>query len=410
MATMQVKSVFTRTKEYLLTSPGRQASMWLAYFVFWCGLASFLPYLNVYYESINLKGGQIGQLNSIPYFVSFLSSIIFGFLSDVTRRHKMVLMVCVLGIVAVLFIYPTVHTFAALVPIVLTYSLLHAPINPILDETTLTSLEKPELYGRIRVGGSIGWGIMVLVTGYLIDHLGLGLPIIFYIYIFFNVLFLININIMPALHRQPSVSAKSISPTLIWKMVKQPGFMLFMLVIIVWGIGESSIGNFLFLHIKSLGGSSTLMGTALSVSLIGEIITFSYAHKIQARLGPHMMILAAFVVLFAWLTGLSLIRNPNAIPFFQIFGGAGFALLQSGSVAYVDRRAPREIGTTAQAVRGALYFGFGAGVGVIISGNLYESAGSVILFRTMSYITLAGLFLGIVAYLIERRRNLVNLD
>ena len=408
MANMQEKSLLTRAKEYLHTPPGRQLSMWMAFFVFWCGAAAYLPYISVYYESVNLKGGQIGQLNSIPYFVSFFSSIIFAFLSDVTRRHKLVLTLCVLGITGVLFIYPSARTFAAFVPIVLTYSLLHAPINPILDETTLASLEKPELYGKIRVGGSIGWGIMVLVTGYLIDHLGLGLPIIFYIYIFFNFIFLINIAIMPTIRRHSSAPAKPVSPIRIWEMIKQPGFMLFMLVIIIWGIGESCISNFLFLHIKSLGGSSTLMGIALSVSLIGEILTFTYAHKIQARFGPHKMVLAAFVVLFTWLTGLSLIRDPNAIPFFQIFGGAGFALLQSGSVAYVDQRAPREIGTTAQAVRGALYFGFGAGVGAIISGMIYESSGSVVLFRTMSFISVAGFLFGIVAYLIERRRILVK--
>ncbi len=405
---MQEKSVIIRAKEYLQTPKGRQLSMWMAFFVFWCGAAAYLPYIGVYYESINLKGGQIGQLNSIPYFVSFFSSIIFAFLSDVTRRHKLVLTFCVLGITGVLFIYPSARTFVAFVPIVLAYSLLNAPIGPILDETALASLEKPELYGRLRVGGSIGWGIMVLVTGYLIDHLKLGLPIIFYIHIFFNFIFLINIGIMPTIRRHSSAPAKPVSPIRIWEMIKQPGFMLFMVVIIIWGIGESSISNFLFLHIKSLGGSSTLMGIALSVSLIGEIITFTFAHKIQTRLGPHKMILAAFVVLFTWLTGLSLIRDPNAIPFFQIFGGAGFALLQSGSVAYVDQRAPRELGTTAQAVRGALYFGLGAGVGAIISGMLYESSGSVVLFRTMSFVSMAGFLFGIVAYLIERRRNSVK--
>jgi PPP family 3-phenylpropionic acid transporter len=408
MADMQKESLLNRLKEYLHNPPGRQLSMWMAFFVFWCGAAAFLPYIAVYYESVNLKGSQIGQLNSIPYFVSFFSSIIFAFLSDVTRRHKLVLTLCVLGITGVLFVYPSARTFAAFVPIVLAYSLLHAPISPILDETALASLEKPEHYGKIRVGGSIGWGIMVLITGYLIDNLGLGLPIIFYIYIFFNFIFLINIGIMPSIRRHPSPSSKPVSPMRIWEMVRLPGFMLFMLVIIVWGIGESSISNFLFLHIKSLGGSSTLMGIALSVSLIGEIITFTFAHKIQARLGPHKMILAAFIVLFTWLTGLSLIRNPNAIPFFQVFGGAGFALLQSGSVAYVDQRAPREIGTTAQAVRGALYFGLGAGVGAIISGMLYESFGSVFLFRTMSFVSVGGFLFGIVAYLIERRRNLIK--
>ena len=405
MAGMQRKSLLTRAKEYLRTPAGRQLSMWMAFFVFWSGAAAYLPYISVYYASVNLKGGQIGQLNSIPYFVSFFSSILFAFLSDVTRRHKLVLTVCVLGITGVLFIYPTARTFAAFVPIVLAFSLLHAPISPILDETALASLEKPEHYGKIRVGGSIGWGIMVLITGYLIDHLSLGLPVIFYIHIFFNFVFLINIGIMPSIHRHTKTPAQPVSPKKIWEMIKQPGFMLFMVVIIIWGIGESSIGNFLFLHIKNLGGSSTLMGVALSVSLIGEIITFTFAHKIQARFGPHKMVLAAFVVLFTWLTGLSLIRDPNAIPFFQIFGGTGFALLQSGSVAYVDQRAPREIGTTAQAVRGALYFGLGAGTGSIISGILYESSGSVFLFRTMSFVSVGGFIFGVAAYLIERRRN-----
>ena len=405
MAGMPSNNLLTRARAYLQTPQGRQVSMWMAFFVFWCGAAAYLPYISVYYESINLKGAQIGQLNSIPYFVSFFSSIIFAFLSDVTRRHKFVLVVCVLGITGVLFIYPSARTFAALIPVVLAYSLMHAPMSPILDETALASLENPEHYGKIRVGGSIGWGIMVLITGYLIDHLGLGLPVIFYIHIFFNFVFLMNIGIMPSIHRQTNTPAQAVSLKSLWEMIKQPGFMVFMLVIIIWGIGESSIGNFLFLHIKGLGGSSTLMGIALSVSLIGEIIIFTFAHKIQARLGPHRMVLAAFVVLFTWLTGLSLIRNPNVIPFFQVFGGAGFALLQSGSVAYVDQRAPREIGTTAQAVRGALYFGLGAGIGAIISGILYESSGSVILFRTMSFVSIGGFIFGIFAYLIERRRN-----
>jgi len=58
------------------------------------------------------------------------------------------------------------------------------------------------------------------------------------------------------------------------------------------------------------------MGIALSISLIGEIVTFSMADKIQAKIGEFKMILLAFIVLFIWLTGLSLIKEPNLIPFF----------------------------------------------------------------------------------------------
>ena len=50
-----------------------------------------------------------------------------------------------------------------------------------------------------------------------------------------------------------------------------------------------------------------------------------------------------------------MIHQPCNI-YCQIFGGAGFALIQSGSAAYVNRRAPKELGTTAQAlISGVLY-------------------------------------------------------
>jgi len=402
---MREWDISKRARAYFDSPAGRRVAMWLAYFIYWAGVAAYLPYISLYYESIGLQGGQIGQLSSIPHFITLVSSILIAFFSDKSRRHKMVLSATSIGITVVLFLYPSARSFAAFIPIVLAYSILFAPSNAILDETTLNTLDNPGNYGKIRVGGTIGWGIMVLVTGYLIDHLNIGLMVIFYVNIFFNLLFLLIILIMPKTHPRSSISQEQVSAKKVLDMLLQPGFLLFLLVIIIWGIGESSISGFLFLHIKHLGGSSTLMGTALAVSLVGEILVFTFADKIQARLNSQKMLLMAFVVLFAWLTGLSLIRNLNAIPLFQIFGGAGYALLQSGSVAYVNQRAPREIGTTAQAVRGGVFSGLGVGVGSIISGLIYEGSGSVELFRIMSFIVLGGFFFGIVAYMIERRRQ-----
>lgn len=393
-----------RTRTYFDSPAGRRVAMWLAYFIYWAGVAAYLPYISLYYESVGLQGGQIGQLSSIPHFVTLVSSILIAFLSDKSHRHKLVLAATSIGITVVLFLYPSARSFAAFIPIVFVYSILFAPSNAILDETTLNTLENPGNYGKIRVGGSIGWGIMVLVAGYLIDHIDIGLLVIFYINIFFNLLFLLIILIMPKTHPRSSISREQVSVKKVLDMLRQPGFLLFLLVIIIWGIGESSISGFLFLHIKHLGGSSTLMGTALAVSLVGEIVVFTFANRIQAKIKPAVMVLMAFIVLFAWLGGLSLIKFPSAIPLFQIFGGAGFALLQSGSVAYVNLRAPSEIGTTAQAVRGGVFSGLGVGVGSIISGLIYESSGSVMLFRYMSFIVLGGFFFGILTLLIERRR------
>ncbi len=400
------QSPISRLRAYFSSPKGKRISLWLTFFLFWGGAAAVLSFISVYYESMNLSGSQIGQLNSIPLFVTLISSVAFGFLSDISKRNKLLLRICAVGMIVALFLFPQAQTFSAFLPIVLIYSIFQAPFNPILDATTLIAMDNPKMYGKVRVGGSIGWGVMVLAAGFLIDNLGMGISVIFYINITFLVLFFLITAFLPGQTVKKNIKTGSdVTFKKLGKMLLQPGFLLVFLLIMIWGMGESSIGNFLFLHIKHLGGSSTLMGIALSISLIGEIVTFSMADKIQTKIGEFRMILLAFIVLFIWLTGLSLIKDPNLIPFFQIFGGAGFALIQSGSVAYVNRRAPKELGTTAQALRGGVLSGLGTGIGTLISGMLYEFSGSRALFRIMSFVQLGGFVLGILILLRDRRMN-----
>ena len=135
---MQDSNIISRVRLFFDTTRGRQIAMWLAYFVYWAGIAAYLPYIGIYYESIGLKGGQIGQLSSIPHFVTLLSSFLISFISDRTRRHKSVLAVTAIGIILVLFIYPSAKSFAALVPIVLAYAILFAPSSAIRWEIDLS--------------------------------------------------------------------------------------------------------------------------------------------------------------------------------------------------------------------------------------------------------------------------------
>jgi len=402
---MDDTSVPNPKPRFFRSNRGRKLVLWLSYFFFWGGAAAILPYIAVYFESINLTGRQIGQLTSIPFFVVMVSSVAFGFIADLSKRNKLLLRLCTAGLIIILFIYPNASSFRALVPVVLLYSIFHTPTNPILDETTLSVLDNPENYGKYRVGGSIGWGLMVLLSGFLIGNLGIGIRVIFYLNILYMVVFFFLISVIPTAEPRPDQAREEVSLKKLAQAVSRPGFLFLFLLIVIWGLGEATISNYLFLHIKHLGGSSVLMGTALAISLVGEVLTFSLASKIQAKLGPFRMILLAFVVLIAWLGMLSQVKNPNAIPLFQIFGGAGFALMHSGSVAYVNKRAPKGLGTTAQALRGGIYAGLGNGVGTLIGGALYEFYGTLPLFRTMALIELAGLAAGILIFVWDRRRR-----
>ncbi len=402
---MQNASPASRIRDYFATPGGAKTTMWLVYFIYWAGMAAVLPFISLYYESLNLGGAQIGQLNSIRNFITFFSSILFAFLSDVSKRHKLVLRVCVIGMTIALFLYPTATTFTSFIPIVLLFSIFDAPVNPITDATTVTALKNPRDYGKLRVGGSYGWGIVVLAMGFLIDRLGIGFSFIFYVQVaFWIVLFMLSYFMPHAAAARPVGEEK---PTLrdVWSLVRQPGMLMVIALTMIWGFGQSSVANFLFLHIKFLGGSSALMGTAMATSLIGEIVVFAYTNQILAKLGPKRMMVLAFLIQFVWFIGLALIRNPGIIPFFQFFGGATFGLIQSGSVAFVNERAPRRLSATAQAIRGGILIGLGIGVGSVINGFIYQYFGSVTMFRLMGMLALGAYCIGISAYALARRRS-----
>jgi PPP family 3-phenylpropionic acid transporter len=357
------------------------------------------------YESINLSGVQIGQLSSIRSLVSFASSILLAFLSDVLRRRKLILRACILGMTAALLLFPHAASFATLLPIVMLYSIFLSPTNAILDENTLRSLDNPRDYSKVRMGGSIGWGILVLITGWLLDDPAVNLTVIFYLHIFFLILLLVLTWFLPETVQAPSVSSEKVSFKDVWGMLRLPAFLPWMGIVFLWGVSVSSIVNFSFLHIKHLGGSPSLMGTAMSISILGEIAGFAAAKRIQHKVGSRMMMVIAFALHFIWFTAASLIKQPVSLLFFQILSGAGFSLIHAGSVAYVYLRAPGRIGTTAQAVRSAIQFGLGSSVGALISGTLYQAYGSAALYRVMSFISLSGLLLGLLLRSVEHFRD-----
>jgi len=167
---MRKTSPATRIKGFFKTPRGTLTGLWVAFFLNMAGMAAFVPYVGLYYESINLQGWQIGQLSSIRSLVSFISTILLAFLSDVLRRHKLILRACILIMITALLIYPHAASFATLLPIVMLYSITLSPTNSILTQTTLNTLDNPRNYSIVRMGGSIGWGLVTLATGLLLDN------------------------------------------------------------------------------------------------------------------------------------------------------------------------------------------------------------------------------------------------
>jgi oligosaccharide:H+ symporter len=398
-------SLVARIQAYFSTPKGRVIGLWWTYFIYWGALAPFVPYVSLYYESIGLTGTQIGQMSAVRSIISFISAILLAFLSDTLRKRKRILLLCIFGMIFAMFLFPRMMSFVTLLPIVALYSVFQAPSIAIIDENTLRALENPRDYSKVRVGGSFGWGILIFFAGLLIDRPGVPLNIIFTLHILLILPLIILLILQPESQPTPDPEGKKASFNDVLDLLRYPGFALWMGVIFLFGASEASLINFLFLHVRDIGGSNTLMGITMTFAILGEIIGFNIAKRLQGRVGSRQMIVIAIAIRTLWFLLIALNKVPLLVLPIQILGGGSFSLIEAGSVAYVNERTPRRIGTTAQGIRSAIFLRLSSVIGSLVAGALYQNSGSGVMYGVMAAFSSITLILAFFLRRTERRRE-----
>ncbi len=138
-------------------------------FLFYAGMASIVPYFVLYYQQLGFSGAEISILAGLPPLVTIFFSPFWTNLADRTGRHKLIMSVGCLMVIAVDLLFPTLTSFSAVLFVVLLINIFISPVSPLADSATMHMLTgQREMYGRIRIGGTIGWGVASPIAGALI--------------------------------------------------------------------------------------------------------------------------------------------------------------------------------------------------------------------------------------------------
>src|SRR5258706_7479647 len=144
------------------------------YFVYFVGLASLSPFIALYYEERGLSGSQIGLLAGISPLVTLIAAPLWSVFADATRRHKAIFMAAIAGVIVTSLLIYFASSLVWLIPIVITFAFLGAPIMPLMDSSTMSMLQgRKDRYGPVRVLGTLGWAIGAPLAGLLIGRAGL---------------------------------------------------------------------------------------------------------------------------------------------------------------------------------------------------------------------------------------------
>lgn len=370
------------------------------YFTVYAALAFLIPFLSLYYQKeLGLSGGQIGFLTGIAPIISLIGASFWGAVADATRRHKLILLVAIVGVwLSVLAIFKA-RGLLLLTVAVAFYAMLSSPVLPIIDSSVMTLLgERRDQYGLERVWGSIGWGVSALFAGMLIQRLGLH-------WAFYGFLLLYGLLFFIALRFPiPDVSIASN----FWQGLRQfaadSRWVLFLVVALVEGMSLGIFLNFLFLHLSDMGASRSIMSLSLTVATFSEVPVFLAGHKLLRRWTP--------VQLLAFSMALTAIRSflyvamaaPWQVLVISLLHGPTYAVMWTAGVAYATQMAPAGLRTTAMGVFSGMVFGLGSALGALTGGWLYQHVGGVAPFAWAGVASL----LAVIPFIWVNRRTIFH--
>jgi PPP family 3-phenylpropionic acid transporter len=365
------------------------------YFLFYGAFSVLLPFLAIFYKAQGLTGAQIGLLAAISPIISFFGAPLWTGAADASHRHKLVTMVSMLGVVGICFIIPGIASFGGLLLLISLYAFFGAPTASLVDSAVLTMLgDRKERYGRIRLWGTIGYGIIAPFAGNLIGRLGLK-----WAFWGYALLMLGGFLIVTQIPFRQSRSEGSFRGGMRVLFANRP-WMLFLVMVFIAGIGNATINNYLFVYMQSLGASNTLMGFALTVSTLSEIPAMFFSDRLLRRFGARGMLLIAMTTIGLRLICYSLTTQPWVVLVIQLCHGLTFAAIYIAGVHFADQVAPPGMKATTQGMFSGTLMGFGAAAGGLLGGILLDSFTP----GGMYGITGALVLVGLVAFLLVERK------
>jgi MFS transporter, PPP family, 3-phenylpropionic acid transporter len=363
-------------------------------FLFFAGMASIAPYFVLYYQELGFSGAQISVLAGLPPLVTLFFSPFWTNLADRTGRHKLIMSMGVAVVIAADLFFPALTSFSVVLLVVILLNIFISPISPLADSATMHMLTgQREMYGRIRIGGTIGWGVASPIAGALIARYGLNLG--FWACAAVFVLVLILNQGFTFGRSEPAETRGSMRD-----LLSQRAWIYFMIYAFFGGVMLNSTSNYLSPYMMELGGTELHVGMINLVAAVSELPAFFFGNRLLRRFGSHRLMILSLVI-----TGIrSFLFALSPTPVFailaQVLNGMTFAAMWTAGVAYADEHAPAGLKATGQGMLGAMTFGVGSAVGGFLGGFLLESIGGRGLFLVFGVILVVGVS---VVMLLERR-------
>jgi MFS transporter, PPP family, 3-phenylpropionic acid transporter len=349
------------------------------YLWFFSAIAAFNPFVAMFYRSQGFTGLQVGMLVAMPAIGLAMSGPFWGTIMDQLGIHRKVLRIALVLCAIFAVVIAQLHDFTQMLVFVTALSFSQVPLRALLDSYAVAVGERVgSSFGSIRAWGAVGYFVSVLGLGKLMgDDVS---NLFLYAYAIFMALTLLFMFRLPNLSQRQPMQYSSV----LQELLANRALILLLIVAFLLAVGYAVIYVALGIHIKSLGGTTDLVGMAFAVGAAAELPAFLFGGKVIRKFGERRVILVAIIFYGIRFAFIGLITDPAWILPVQALHMLSFAAFLVASVPLAHKIVLGEHPATTQSLLTTTSFGFGNIVGSVAGGWMLDAVDSGTLFLATS--------------------------
>lgn len=358
------------------------------YFFYFAALGALVPYWGLYLKDLGFNALAIGQLVAILVGTKMIAPYIWAWLGDHLGHRMMIVRLASLASVIAFGAMFWSETFWAIAAVMVVYSFFWNASLPQFEVITFTYLgEQVRRYAHIRVWGSIGFIVTVMLLGVWVDAAGPGV-VLWAVFAIYAGIWLSTLTVRdPEPDAHPG--AQPPEQESIGSILRRRSILGFFAAVFLMQMSHGPYYAFYSIYLESHGYSKTLIGQLWALGVIAEVILFVIMHHLLSRWGGRLILGASLLVAsLRWVLIGLFPESLWVLLFAQLLHAATFGTFHASAIHLVHHYFRGRTQGRGQALYSSISFGAGGAAGSLLSGAIWEPAGPVV-----SYFVAAGLAL-----------------
>ena len=374
--------------------PAQSLNFALFFFAYYGYVGVFSPYASLYFADRGLSATQIGILMSLMQVMRIFGPNVWGWVADQSRRRVLVLRLTSVAAALTFCGMFVGQSFMFFFALMVTVNLFTSAQGPISEALMLSSMRGDLThYGRVRLWGSVGFIVLVTLSGYALDWQGIELmPWIALLMLVMVTSVTFSLHEEPATqHAQPSNSVR--------ELLSRKSVLSFFASTFLMIAAHSSLYVYYSLYLSDMGYSKSVIGLMWSLGVIAEILFFFYQAPLFRRFGVRKLMLFSLAVAVIRFLMIGWGAQSLAILLVaQVLHAATFGVHHSASVATLQRWFAGSLQARGQALFISISYGLGGTVGGLLLSACWDTFGARWVYVLAAIMSLLGLVAAQLSY------------